>query len=643
MRKPLGKMGEAFIRPFPHAATFLLLLSAAFFLALPETITAQVWVSSGFTVTPGSQTVTATCSTTGVVPGDYLLFLAACVVTPSNGTQAITNTQCDIQKLPYPLVTEIEFNSPAAGNPTGVCSIVFQPQPGVTYTINSVHGLYLTTPDNYGPPDCYVNGLGEEMPCYIDPEGFYAFAVANNGPTVKTQSTSITQEVTSTYPAQEYPMPHIDVFAIANSSAVYTAPCSTPKPASTNALLPKTWFAGESYNITITGTGFTTPANATAACPVTPVVAKTSTGSVGLSGVTVVSPTQITATVMPDASDPTELAEITVGNSSNGGAFSVRTQILGNQIQCGPSLNCTPTVITTTDGSTPPAQTAVVGQQIVLNTTTPVTTAYDGPTLTPTWTVGGTNIGGWTPSNTSGPPPNPTTLNNTPNLTTYWIYPGNAIPVTYQYCVNIQGANPVLQCSLPANAAFNVTGPSVSSMSTPTGYVGIFAGPLLGYGPTGIQFNPTLSNTTGDSGQFDWVQLITNDTLTLTSTTGTIQTCINVTVPPTSSGTGLDTLYPYATGTSTHDNPSGQLNSTTYTREARSFSAQMYLLWDPLLPSSIPVPLGSVTWGWSGTAAYSSGSWSLISSSTTTPSWGTSSSYPTWSDLMPYSGQVLCQ
>lgn len=244
----------------------------------------------------------------------------------------------------------------------------------------------------------------------------------------------------------------------------------------------------------------------------------------------------------------------------------------------------------------------------------------------------------------------PTTLTTPPQtspaLTTYWPYAGTNT-VTFGYCVNIlltQGGNPVNQCSLPANASFDVSGPTASSMSTPTGYVGIFAGPRLGYGPTGIQFNPTLSNTTGYSGQFEWIQLITNDTITHTSIAGSTQTCVNVTIPPTSGGTGLDSGLPYDTGTSTRDSPSITLNSTTYTQEARSFSAQMYLLWDPLLPSSIPVPLGSVAWGWSGTAAYSSGNWLLTSSSTTAPSWVPGSSYPTWGDYLPYppTNNLLC-
>lgn len=36
MRKPLGKLGEANVRPFPHATTLFLLISAAYFLVLPK-------------------------------------------------------------------------------------------------------------------------------------------------------------------------------------------------------------------------------------------------------------------------------------------------------------------------------------------------------------------------------------------------------------------------------------------------------------------------------------------------------------------------------------------------------------------------------------------------------------------------------
>ncbi len=141
------------------------------------------------------------------------------------------------------------------------------------------------------------------------------------------------------------------------------------------------------------------------------------------------------------------------------------------------------------------------------------------------------------------------------------------------------------------------------------------------------------------------------------STTGTTQTCVNATQPqppppPTPPGTGLDTGYPYSTGTSTQDSPTISLDSSKYVTESRSFSADMYFLWDPVLPSncspgitctSIPVPLGSVNWGFSGSASYSAGSWTLTTNSKVTPAWTPSSSYPKWNDYVPYSGVILCQ
>lgn len=182
-------------------------------------------------------------------------------------------------------------------------------------------------------------------------------------------------------------------------------------------------------------------------------------------------------------------------------------------------------------------------------------------------------------------------------------------------------------------------------MSTPTGSVGIFGlngAVVLGFGPTGIQFNPTVTTPSG-SGQFKWAQFITNDAYGLTTTGGTVQSCVDVTAPPTTTGTGLDSGWPYTTGSSTHDSPAVALESSAYKKESRSFSATMYLLWNPLLPSSIDVPLGSVSWGFSGAATYTPGSctstsnWCLTSNSKTTPTWTPSSTYPDpWSDYVPF-------
>jgi len=618
MRKILGKWGKATGRLILHAATLFLLLSAAFSLAFPEAANAQVLISSGFTVAPGSQTVTATCSTTGVVPTDYYLFLATCAVTPSDGSAVITSTQCpDPLKLSWPKLSDIS-GPPAEGNPTGKCSIVFQARPGITYTINSGHGVWLNTLSN-----CYVS-FGVEMSCYVDPEGFNAFFFAGKAPYIKTQTSSITYKVISSYPAQEYKLTNTaPLVPVGDSTAVYTAPCLVPTIAS---ISPRTWFAGESYDITITGTGFTTQANATTSCPTTPVVARAASGSsVSLSGVTVVSPTEITATVEPGIDDPTGVAAITVGSSSTG-QQTVRTQILGNQIQWNGST------ISTTDGSTPPTQTAVVGQQIALTTTTPATTAYDGPTLTPTWTVGGTNIGGYTAS-TSGASVTPTTLNQS-SLTTYWPYAGNNIPVTYQYCANIQGANPVLQCSLPANATFTVTDLGTGTMKvTPYYRVTIAdlgacstypAGPWLIYAGSatgnclqltaipGVTFNTPTGYPNGQNGVFTVVQVINSNITTGSGPAG------NYNIGPWNNE--LDGPLPYGTfPNKISDSPMTQL-TPNYTNVSRTMTATVFLMWQPPSPS-ITVPLGYQEWTFSGTATCSTNcesaaNWNAITNGT---------------------------
>ena len=177
MSNPLGRLAVAAIGSFPHAATFFSVIFAAFFLAAPETAYAQIWVSSGFNVTPsspstpGGQTETATCSTSAVNPttnqpspaaADYRTFLASCAVTPSTG-DVITSVQCpggsngSVHNYPY-------------GNPTGQCSITFQPQPNVTYTLNSTHALEF----NIDPLDTYCGQwLAPSGTCFSDPLGYY--------------------------------------------------------------------------------------------------------------------------------------------------------------------------------------------------------------------------------------------------------------------------------------------------------------------------------------------------------------------------------------------------------------------------------------------------------------------------------------
>jgi hypothetical protein len=438
--------------------------------------------------------------------------------------------------------------------------------------------------------------------------------------------------------------------------------CSTPKITS---ISPKTWFAGTSYPVTITGTGFTTSANATASCPVTPVAAKVASGSsASLTNVTVVSPTQITFTVEPGASDPTGNAAITVGSSSNGGAVSVRTQILGNQIQWNGQT------ISTTDGSTPPAQEAVVGQQIALTTTTPATTAYDGSPISQLWTVGGTRIANYAPTTASASVTELTDADmQKSNVTFYWVYPGSPIPVTYQYCVIIKGANPILQCSLPTDANFNISGggtiainpyngltidqliPCVNGTTPATGTQAPFVvyGNITGWNCSalypGSAFGMTFTPSGAPSGgTYSYVQLINSDNPT--STQGNASSGCTF-------SQGLDGNYPYAgiiPGTNppqAEDAPGdGLINGWV---ETRTFNATMFLMWTSNLPNSITVPIGYQNWGFSGGAQQDiTGAWLATTNGTPGPIGGfvTSSGdqktdgyttlqygYPIWSDV----------
>ena len=94
--------------------------------------------------------------------------------------------------------------------------------------------------------------------------------------------------------------------------------CPTPAFASENPVSPDTWFAGKEYPIVITGTGFTTPANATDSCPATQITVSVDTGSVKLSDVVVLNSTTITAMVKPADTDPAETAEVNLWGPPSG-------------------------------------------------------------------------------------------------------------------------------------------------------------------------------------------------------------------------------------------------------------------------------------------------------------------------------------
>jgi hypothetical protein len=407
-----------------------------------------------------------------------------------------------------------------------------------------------------------------------------------------------------------------------------------PAPTITS-ITPSTWFAGKTYEgVKITGTNFITKKKKTDACPETLVSATTPDGSeVKVTDINVESDKKITVTMVPDANTTTEQATVTVGTAPNTGTsatLATQPQILGNEIQCDSSMNCTQPVISKTKG-TPPAQDADVGERIALIANPNLPAAFKPFDMK--WTIGGTKIGGYTPTPTSYATGSVTQVKDDDlkknDITFYWVYPNSAsavsIPVTYSYCVNIPGASPVKQCSLAANASFNLSGPgdaqmdvnpyhavSVDSIKSapcmPITYLNWMEyGKLSGWDPVdcgdwgtetgkrGMVFK-TPPDTPLPAGKYSFVQTIAHDTVTY-------QFGMSSHACPTYPG--LDAKYPYPKSTddpekrTTYDSPGVPLSSSL-SGVQRTFRATMYLLWTSTKDGAIPVPISSQDWQISG-------------------------------------------
>ncbi|HEY8186312.1 MAG TPA: hypothetical protein VIF64_09600 [Pyrinomonadaceae bacterium] len=126
-------------------------------------------------------------------------------------------------------------------------------------------------------------------------------------------------------------------------------------------------------------------------------------------------------------------------------------------------------------------------------------------------------------------------------------------------------------------------------------------------------------------------KLVTGDTV-IYSRTGATLTYTATNTP------GLDADYPYQrkTGQYVSDAPFNPLPST-YTNSTRNFAATMYLMWQSNTSNSIPVPMGSVSWGFSGSTTQTSGTWSTPTGSGSAQPFAAASgpsSFPTWSSLV---------
>jgi hypothetical protein len=225
--------------------------------------------------------------------------------------------------------------------------------------------------------------------------------------------------------------------------------------------------------------------------------------------------------------------------------------------------------------------------------------------------------------------------------TFYWIYPPTStLTLTYSY---VQEGGPGGSGTGYASVTFNVTGFSSSSalfgysfadLSTPALFqcatvyqvldVVVWAGtsssPCNDFSTSTIDFNYSQTSPNG-AGSFQWVQYVDSSTMTWYNSSGT--TCPSGYLSYYSAG--LDTTYPYATGTSTNDSPSfgweGSLSSSL-TSAVRYFDGGMYLLWTPVSLSggspednAIFVPASNLTWSDLFAMHQTSGSWSPTTSS----------------------------
>jgi hypothetical protein len=268
------------------------------------------------------------------------------------------------------------------------------------------------------------------------------------------------------------------------------------------------------------------------------------------------------------------------------------------------------------------------------------------------WSVPGTPAASYVANSSTG---TVTSLSNSnlqsSSLTFYWYDGVNGRVVSVSGTVN--GA------AFSRGATFNITAPSpatpgiglptqghlninnigdcAGNPSAPTMVFGNISGPVPGTncvyrGDAGIIFSPpTIGTTSTPPGSFFFVQLVTGDHVTYTYPSGGPPP-LNCTATNTP---GLDGNYPYqgVTGQPVPDAPGTPLPSI-YSTVSRDFAATMYLMWQSNTSGSIPVPMGSNAWSFSGSTTQSNGTWSTPTGSGSYQSFVAASgiiSFPQWS------------
>jgi hypothetical protein len=278
----------------------------------------------------------------------------------------------------------------------------------------------------------------------------------------------------------------------------------------------------------------------------------------------------------------------------------------------------------------------------------------------------------------------------------YFVNPGTTETAFYQWTLSNGDSN-----GNSSTADFNIQGPTGVNIPAPSTNPIVLL-PVPGSNETvatmqfganntnipGITFRAS-SNPTWTTGTFQWVQILTADlTEEMWSNTagGTIGPKYCQPFPlgiytgpstwPAVSSTNpyLDAVYPYLTGIMTQNIPTitaqdspGVTTTTEYGEESQTeFNATMFLMWDPTIPvfdqtrctaayvdnqnqahpstcSSTPVPLGSISWSYSGctinnlSVQNDGTNWSFACSNIGHISAFIPAGYPQWQYTMPSS------
>lgn len=261
----------------------------------------------------------------------------------------------------------------------------------------------------------------------------------------------------------------------------------------------------------------------------------------------------------------------------------------------------------------------VIGQQATLS-------VNGGKTVqTATWTVTGTTIGGWTP----GQAPTAASLSQaSPSF--YWVAAGSNLSVTVSGTFS-DGTQ------FTGSGNVNVSAPSVTV--TPTNGTDIWANYQSGNLNVGcghgvepdvcIILTPTITPPQGVTGTYEWAQIVTANSYTVTAAGGSQQTCIEVSLP------ALDNGFPSANDNNEtfEDSPQWSFSPGAATTISQSMSFTNVLLWQPNSSNSIYVPVATTTWGWSYTVSYNNGTWSLTSTTPPSAQVQNGLTWPVWSSV----------